>query len=123
MKLNFTYTQQSIRDDTYGIKLKARRCVKKALLQYYPTHIFILPQSLSNNHHQGFSFEQILNTELEITIPSISSSDPYLLGQQQNELGTLNHDIENTLRHFMKESPTTRYSDKTLVITRIDRSK
>lgn len=123
MKLNFTYTRQPITDDTYGIFLKASRSVKKALLQYYPTHIFIIPQSLSINHDQGFSFEQILNTEFEFPIPPIRSDDPYLLGQQHNELSALNHDIESTVRHFMKERPVTKYSDVSLVVTRVDRSE
>ena len=118
----FTYKRRSITSDCYSIILKARRPVRKALLQYYPTQIFIIPQSITDSQNQGFSFEQILNSELDIPIPTINANDPYLLGQQQNDLNGLNQDIENMVRHFMNNSPVTRYSDTSLVVMRIDRA-
>lgn len=117
MHLNFTHEKNPIGKDQYTISLKATHSQSRAIIKYHPSRIISLPQSWAG-YQQGIVFLQFINTDLPLPLPALSENDDFAKSQQQSEMTNLAMRIEDLTREFMKNSPTTGYSDSRLVITK-----
>jgi hypothetical protein len=117
MQLNFTHEKNPIAKDRYTISLKATNIQSRAILKYHPSRMISLPQSWAG-YQQGIVFMQFTNTVLSLPLPAFPKNDDFAKSQQQSEMTNLAVAVEGLTREFMRNSPTTNYSDGRLVITR-----
>ncbi len=122
MRLTFIHEKNPIADDRYIVRLKASRKQQRAILAYYPSQSIALPISWVGES-QGFSFIQFVNKDFSIPLPSIQAEDIFAMNQYQIELTALTQEIEMLVRAFMQNSPITSYSDRKLVVVRLERTK
>ncbi len=122
MQLTFILEKSLIADDHYIISLKANRKQQYAILDYYPSYNITLPISWAGES-QGIGFIQFANQDFTVPLPPIQSDDVFGMSQRQSEIAALTKKIESLVRNFMLDSPSTRYSDRKLVLVRIERTK